>query len=215
VQRVRLRYAKRGRARFASHRDFSRAFERALRRAKVPMAFSSGFSPHPRISYLNAAPTGAASEAEYVEIALAQRIDPESLMQGLKRALPDGFALLAAHESDGEIQMSASRWQCRVPDADPVKLREAAKALWEQVETVVRREEKNRDVNVRPAILKLDVSADGLIDLISVVDSPLVRPDDVMKALAIWYPELRELPPAVFIRLSQGSFDGTGIVDPF
>ena len=60
VQRLRLRYAKTGRARFASHRDFSRAFERALRRAEVPMAYSSGFSPHPRISYANASPTGAA-----------------------------------------------------------------------------------------------------------------------------------------------------------
>ena len=70
VQKLRLRYAKRGRLRFTSHRDFSRAFERALVRAEVPMAYSSGFHPHPRISYANAAPTGAASEAEYAEIGL-------------------------------------------------------------------------------------------------------------------------------------------------
>ena len=72
VQRLRVKYAKRGRARFTSHRDFGRAFERALRRAGVPMAYSSGFSPHPRISYANASPTGAASEAEYLEIGLAE-----------------------------------------------------------------------------------------------------------------------------------------------
>ena len=76
VQRLRIKYAKRGRARFTSHRDFGRAFERALRRAAVPMAYSSGFSPHPRISYANAAPTGAASEAEYLEIGLAAACDP-------------------------------------------------------------------------------------------------------------------------------------------
>ena len=70
VQRLRLRYAKRGRLRFASHRDFQRAFERALRRAQVPMAYSAGFSPHPKISYANAAPTGTASEAEYLEIGM-------------------------------------------------------------------------------------------------------------------------------------------------
>ena len=58
VQRLRLRYAKRGRLRFSSHRDFQRAFERALRRAEVPMAYSAGFSPHPKVSYANAAPTG-------------------------------------------------------------------------------------------------------------------------------------------------------------
>ena len=72
VQRLRLRYAKRGRLRFASHRDFQRSFERALRRAAVPMAYSAGFTPHPKVSYANAAPTGTASEAEYLEIGLAE-----------------------------------------------------------------------------------------------------------------------------------------------
>ena len=68
MQRLRVQYAKRGRLRFTSHRDFSRAFERAVFRARVPMAYSSGFNPHPRISYAGAAPTGAASEAEYLEL---------------------------------------------------------------------------------------------------------------------------------------------------
>src|SRR5438105_9478895 len=83
VQRIRIRYAKRGRLRFSSHRDFARAFERALRRAAIPMAYSAGFSPHPKISYLGAAPTGVASEAEYLEIGLAGRVDPEQLGQAL------------------------------------------------------------------------------------------------------------------------------------
>ena len=68
VQKLRVHYAKRGRLRFSSHRDFQRALERALRRAEVPMAYSAGFSPHPKISYANSAPTGVASEAEYVVI---------------------------------------------------------------------------------------------------------------------------------------------------
>ena len=71
MQRLRVRYAKRGRLRFTSHRDFSRAFERALVRSSVPMAYSSGFNPHPRISYAGAAPTGSESEAEYLEIGRA------------------------------------------------------------------------------------------------------------------------------------------------
>ena len=79
VMKVRLRYAKRGRLRFSSHRDFQRAFERALRRAGVPMAYSAGFRPHPKISYANAAPTGVASEAEYIEIRLAARFDVDQL----------------------------------------------------------------------------------------------------------------------------------------
>src|SRR5512132_125321 len=87
VQRLRLRYAKRGRLRFSSHRDFQRAFERALRRAAVPMAYSAGFNPHPKISFAGAAPTGAASEAEYLEIAVTRRQDPRRLRDELDAAL--------------------------------------------------------------------------------------------------------------------------------
>ena len=87
VQRLRIRYAKRGRLRFTSHRDFSRAFERALVRARIPMAYSSGFNPHPRISYTGASPTGAASEAEYLEIGLATRVDPAEILAALRDLL--------------------------------------------------------------------------------------------------------------------------------
>ena len=91
VQRLRVRYAKRGRLRFTSHRDFSRAFERAVFRARLPMAYSSGFNPHPRISYAGAAPTGSASEAEYLELALAEVLDPAAVHVALDEAMPDGL----------------------------------------------------------------------------------------------------------------------------
>src|SRR3954471_21300807 len=94
VQRVRMRYAKRGRLRFSSHRDLARALERALRRAGVPMAFSAGFTPHPKISYVGAAPTGAASEAEYLEIGLSEPRDPEQIRAALDDALPPDLAVL-------------------------------------------------------------------------------------------------------------------------
>ena len=88
VQRLRIRYAKRGRLRFTSHRDFSRAFERAIFRARIPMAYSSGFNPHPRISYAGASPPGAASEAEYLEIGLAETVDPRpSTRRSTRRSL--------------------------------------------------------------------------------------------------------------------------------
>src|SRR5690242_14413783 len=96
VQRLRIRYAKRGRLRFSSHRDFARAFERALRRAGTPMAYSGGFRPHPRISYLGAAPTGVASEAEYLEIGLAEAREPAQVCAEIDAALPDGLDLLEA-----------------------------------------------------------------------------------------------------------------------
>src|SRR5947209_676052 len=87
VQRIRLRYTKRGRLRFTSHRDIARVFERALRRAEVPMAYSAGFSPHPKVSWVGAAATGVASEAEYVEIALAEVRPVEDIRTALDAAL--------------------------------------------------------------------------------------------------------------------------------
>src|SRR4051812_49839172 len=90
VQKLRLRYAKRGRLRFSSHRDFQRALERALRRADVPMAYSAGFRPHPKISFANAAPTGTASEAEYVEISLTRRCDPAAVRRAFGDSPPPG-----------------------------------------------------------------------------------------------------------------------------
>ena len=99
--RLRIRYAKRGRLRFTSHRDFSRAFERAVFRARVPMAYSSGFNPHPRISYAGAAPTGSASEAEFLEIALAEVVDPAAVHAQLAEALPDGLDVMEVKVSEG------------------------------------------------------------------------------------------------------------------
>ena len=94
VQRIRIRYAKRGRLRFTSHRDFARAFERALRRSGIPIAYSSGFSPHPKISYMGAAPTGMASEAEYLEIGLQAEMDVAEVGQRLDAALPEGLDIV-------------------------------------------------------------------------------------------------------------------------
>ncbi|MEV4255549.1 TIGR03936 family radical SAM-associated protein, partial [Spirillospora sp. NPDC049652] len=91
IQRLRVRYAKRGRLRFTSHRDISRAVERAVRRAGIPVAFSAGFTPHPRISYAGAAATGVASEAEYLEIGLTEPRDPARVRAELDAALPPGL----------------------------------------------------------------------------------------------------------------------------
>src|ERR1700728_3230941 len=85
-----IRYAKRGRMRFASHRDVARAVERGVRKAGLPIAYSAGFTPHPKISYAGAAPTGTASEAEYLEIALTSACPEPDVRDRLDAALPGG-----------------------------------------------------------------------------------------------------------------------------
>ncbi|MGW3457791.1 TIGR03936 family radical SAM-associated protein, partial [Streptomyces albidoflavus] len=122
MQRIRLRYTKRGRLRFTSHRDFQRAFERALRRAEVPMAYSAGFTPHPKVSYANAAPTGTGSEAEYLEIGLSAPRDPATLRELLDAAMPDGLDITDAVEartSGLADRLQASVWELRLDQTRP------------------------------------------------------------------------------------------------
>jgi radical SAM-linked protein len=164
VQRLRIQYAKRGRLRFASQRDFARAFERALRRADVPMAYSAGFTPHPKISYVGAAPTGAASEAEYLEIGLSRRVPVAALCAALDEALPDGLDIVAAVEAgSGSLagRIEGSTWRLELFGIDSDGLRAAVTALLAAPAAPVERltKEGRRTLDVRAAVVRAEVAA--------------------------------------------------------
>ncbi|MDX2598662.1 TIGR03936 family radical SAM-associated protein [Streptomyces caniscabiei] len=165
MQRIRLRYTKRGRLRFTSHRDFQRAFERALRRAEVPMAYSAGFTPHPKVSYANAAPTGTGSEAEYLEIALTAARDPEKLRILLDESLPTGLDIVDAVEartSGLADRLTASEWELRLDGVDPEEAARAVEVFKASDLVEVQRRTKNgiRTFDARAAVVDLD-SRDG------------------------------------------------------
>ena len=85
--KLRIRFAKIGRVRWTSHRDVARMWERALRRARLPVAYTEGFSPRPKLSFGLALPTGCESEAEYLDVALASRWTPRRGHGTLQRSL--------------------------------------------------------------------------------------------------------------------------------
>lgn len=220
VQRLRIRYAKRGRLRFTSHRDFSRAFERAVFRARIPMAYSSGFNPHPRISYAGAAPTGSASEAEYVEIALREKVDPAAVGALLGEALPDGLDVLTIVESPGGSladRLEASRWLIDI--ASPAAAAEAAVAAFlASDEVLVERMTKKglRSFDCRGAVVALAVTTGergSRLDLVLRHGVPSVRPDDILTGLAAAGLDGAGAP--LFTRLEQGTLDDDGTIgDP-
>jgi radical SAM-linked protein len=194
VQRLRVRYAKRGRLRFTSHRDFSRAFERAIVRARVPMAYSSGFNPHPRISYAGASPTGAASEAEYLEIGLAREVDPAQVLSSLDEALPTGLDVLEVVESRGGSLadlLEASVWRITVPDLEPDDAERAVTGFLEADEVLVERMTKKglRTFDCRAAVVSMSSARSGTRDSCAILEvvlrhgTPAVRPDDVLAGL--------------------------------
>ena len=211
VQRLRVRYAKRGRARFTSHRDFGRAFERALRRAAVPMAYSSGFSPHPRISYANASPTGAASEAEYLEIGLTTTCDPDHVRAALDAALPPGLDVVEVVVSPpGALAdaLTGSRWQVDLIGL-PLDVLQRAVATFLAAESVlVERMTKNglRQFDARTAVVGLSAETDRLTMTLA-HQVPLVRPDDVLTGLRALDPDAAPAEVPILTRLTQGRLD--------
>jgi radical SAM-linked protein len=221
VQWLRVKYAKRGRARFTSHRDFGRAFERALRRASVPMAYSSGFSPHPRISYANAALTGAASQAEYLEIGLAAACDPDRVRDALDEALPPGLNVVEVVEVlPGALatELTGSRWQVDVPGLSAAELRTAAEAFLAKDAVPVHRMTKKgmREFDARAAVIALDAIALDAIALDAVEarliitlahQAPLVRPDDVLAGIRVANPAFAPTAAPILTRLAQGRVD--------
>lgn len=231
VQRIRIRFAKRGRLRFLSHRDVARSVERAVRRAGVPVSHSHGFSPHPRLSWVGAAPTGTASEAEYLEIGLTREVDPAALVTALDDALPTGLDILDAVVAEPPAlaeRIDASRWVIELPGVDPDALRAAVDALLALPTLVVERvmPAGRREIDVRAALATAttsggsrrgDADGGGVCAILTAVvrqTTPAVRPDDVLGALDV-VAGLRPPVPAKATRMAQGLLDDRGeLADP-
>jgi radical SAM-linked protein len=228
VQRIRIRYAKRGRLRFTSHRDFARAFERALRRAEIPMGYSAGFTPHPKISYVGASPTGAGSEAEYLEIGLAREMDLEWVRSALDAALPPGLDIVeAVPAGPGSLaeRMAASVWRIELPGVRPEVARQAVEQFLARDEVGIERLTKSgrRVVDTRAPVVRLSVlgaAADGndqeraILEVVVRQVIPAVRPDDIVAALSA-VAGLAPAAPPIAVRLAQGPLDAHGAIgDP-
>lgn len=187
------------------------------------MAFSAGFSPHPKVSWVGAAATGVASEAEYVEIALAEHRDPDAVRSALDASLPDGIDLVDAVTAQAGTSLpdlvTASRWRIELPAVAVVDL-ERAVAAFEVAEAVeVTRMTKNgrRTFDARHAVAALRPgSGDGcaILDLVVRHVTPAVRPDDVLTGLRAVSDLVMPVPPSV-TRLAQGPLTADGEVgDP-
>jgi radical SAM-linked protein len=188
------------------------------------MAYSAGFSPHPKISYANAAPTGVASEAEYVEIGVVQFVDPEKLLAVLDEVLPPGLDVLAVVEArtpDFVARLEASHWRIELPGTTVPILEQALDAFMSESEVLVDRMTKSgiRTFDARTAVIRANVELGADCAILQVVvrhGVPAVRPDDVLAALKKVADFAQEIPPRV-TRLAQGPLleDGWSVGDPF
>jgi radical SAM-linked protein len=187
--RHRVRFAKRGKVRFLSHRDLARVWERALRRAGIRVAYSEGFSPRPRLSFGLALSTGYESLGEYLDIDLAEDMEPEELVALVNPSLPSGMEAQAATRiatgTDSLQQaVTSSSWEIHLADVDAeaVAQRVAEALAAESLPIVVERKGSETDLDARPAILAL--AAHGTTLLAETATHPRsLRPAELLRAL--------------------------------
>lgn len=161
---LRFRFNKHGKVRFTSHRDVARIWERVLRRAQLPLAYSEGFSPRPRLSFGLALSTCYESDAEYLDAKLSETIEFTDLPDQLSTLLPVGMSVTGVAEipsSADSLQQAVTscRWEVDVIGVDEITASEAVARALEATEIVVTRERKGKPVtdDLRPGVLSLNI----------------------------------------------------------
>lgn len=205
---IRVAFTKQGKVRFVSHRDIARAFERAFRIEALPLAFTQGFSPRPKVSFGLALSVGHESDAEYLDVELAEPVALDPLGPALTSALPEGIDVIgvvplvdrapALQEAVGAVE-----WELEVrgatPDVDatPAALAVRVDAVEAASEIPIERVRKGRTTmdDIRPAIRRLTVlgpTEDGTRLAATLATRPVsLRPAELITALGPEYVEGR------------------------
>jgi radical SAM-linked protein len=194
--RARFRFVKLGKIRWTSHRDVARMWERAFRRIELPLAYTEGFSPRPKVSFGLALPTGYASVAEYLDVDLdpsrADGVDVTGLPATLSAALPAGVDVTAAAVIDARTpslqhEVTSCEWNVVVAaaGAEEGRLRELAAEALAADALVIARERKGQTVteDVRPSILSLEVLGDHVLRAELATQPRALRASELLAAL--------------------------------
>ena len=169
LTRVRLTLSKQGRARMVGHLEYLKMFQRAVRRAKLPIRFSQGFHPMPKISYLEALPMGVTSEAELIDLELLSHLPADRVVNDINVQLPEGFKIVAGEiipwKSPSPSATVASSYYCvTLPDPQPEDLAERISNFLAAEQILVSRIKKGveKRVDIRPDVLELFRTGDEL-----------------------------------------------------
>jgi radical SAM-linked protein len=193
MTKVRLRYSKLGKLRWTSHRDGARIWERALRRAQLPVAYTEGFSPRPRLAFGLALPTGHESLGEYLDVDFEQPVGVDDLPPRLSATLPAGMDCLGAIDlpvgaRSLQQDVTTCRWELSIEGLDGDRAARAVDAALTAAVLLVNRSRKGREGvdDVRPAIVALAVAAGdetGVVVAAEVATQPRgLRPAELLEA---------------------------------
>lgn len=218
--RVRLVYRQEGPARFISHLDVMRAFERAARRAELPLAYSQGFNPRPKLVFAAPLPVGTSGCREYVDLELEGYLAPEEVLDRLRRNLPGGLVPFGARSAAGPPLMSLVSRVCYLAAGDLPRgfsaghLEEGVARFLAREEIVTERKTAKgiRRKDIRPGIHRLTAQSDGdrlkLTMELEAGSARNVRPDEVIQALGV----VLELDAESFNVLRTAVLSGEGVL---
>jgi radical SAM-linked protein len=163
--RIRLRFTKLGKVRWTSHRDVARMWERALRRADLPVAYTEGFSPRPRLAFGLALSTGHESLGEYLDVDMTAPVDVVAALPALTAALPSGIDCVAGGTLEGgepslQQDVVACRWEIELDAVGVDDARAAVDAALAAPTLIATRTRKGHEVtdDLRPSIVALGVA---------------------------------------------------------
>jgi radical SAM-linked protein len=193
AQRLRLRYAKIGDARFVGHLDEARFWERVFRRAGLPLAYSHGFNPQPKIQFASALPVGVEGLDELMDVWLTEAVDPAAWLEPIRCNLPAGFRLhdvqvipldLPPMQSVLRAAVYEAHWPEGVP---PPPLAARVQALWD-APALPRPHPKDPDriYDLRPLILDLTILAPNRLGMtLAAGPQGSARASEVVAALGL------------------------------
>lgn len=186
--KFRIRFRKRGDLRFLSHHDLMRTFERMLRRAGLHFRSTEGFHPHPRLVFALSLPLGVAGLNEVVELELLETVPPDEVLARLAAQCPIGLELTSIRQIPPRLTGGVCRASYRLP-APPERLREIEPQIVELLARaevwVERTHPQPRRVEIRPYLLRIQLSADAVEFDLQVTPTGSARAEEVLRLLGL------------------------------
>jgi radical SAM-linked protein len=166
IQRLRIKYSRGSELKYISHLDLMRLWERALKRAGIPVAYSEGFNPRPRLSFGSPLAVGITSQSELLDIFLEQRVSLLHLMTNVSSQLPDGIAICELQEVGLKVpsmQSQATLAEYKVTVKTDKSLKEVTLAVedflnCEHIQWQHIRDKKTKEYDIRALVENIQVS---------------------------------------------------------